>query len=239
MVRKNQELRVISLDSYKNRIILVSQKFKEFFTDLNKYHSEALVLDLIINVYKFAKPLIQSLIKEAVESIKRILIEQLKSLKLTPISWEEAEAVVGSKQSPASRDEVSAKVGLKPNRHYQNLGLEPGADQNTINSACKSLQEEYRIEIERTSNPEIKEFFSELIEKTKMAKQYFDENPPRKPVAIVVESIAEPNHKNVGSPGQGGGCVELKAKMEGLLLGAQYMDKDQIIAEMQKLIDNY
>lgn len=228
---KIKEIKEINLMEYQSRIGAITSAFHDYFTDLNKYHNDALVLDLLIEAYKFAKPLITQLINEGKETIKRIIIEELKSLKLTPIAWEPAEAVVASQQSP-SPEEITAKIGTKQTDHYRSLNLSPGAMMPQIDAAYGQLKVEYNDEITGSSNAEIKEFFTQLLDRVEAAKKYFDANPPKLPTPIVEVKTVTANPVD-------GGCTALKSELDGLLRGAKYMTKEQLVEELEAVLKKY
>ncbi len=232
-----KELKEISLVEYKSRIASITTKFHDFFTGLNRYHKDALVLDLLIDVFKFAKPLITQLINEGKETIKRIIAEELKSLKITPIAWEATEAIVASGQSVGSPEEITAKIGIAKTDHFRSLNLNPTAMTPEINAAYAQLKEEYSNEISGSSNPDIKDFFTQLLDRVESAKKYFDANPPKAP-APIAESKAPAKEFNNAAPSDGGSAA-LKSELEGLLRGAKYMTKEQLLEELDAVLKKY
>ncbi len=231
------ELREISLFSYKERIEAVQKKFKDYFIGLNSYHGEALLgMDILISVYKFAKPIIQHLIEVKVETIKRIIAEQLKALKLVPIDWGPTEQAVINGQGFTNREEISVKIGLKQVDHYRSLNLAPGSMMPQINAAYNKLKEEYTEEKTGTSNPEIEDFFSQLLERVDAAKKYFDSNPPQAPAQLIETKTAQ---REAVAQGNGGGCGEMKAQINGLLMAVDVLTKEQLVEKLQKVLEKY
>jgi hypothetical protein len=229
---KLKDVREIPLMDYQGRITAVGAKFTAFFNDLSKYNKEMGILGFILDVYKFGKPIVQHLIQEKIERIQRVLIEQLKGYKLTPLAWEPAEAVLASGQAPANREVVKSMVGLQATDHYRALDLAPGATISQIDVAYTQLSSDYKGESVSTNNIEIKEFYANLLTRVESAKRYFDANPPKAPAPIVERKAAT---GNVG----GGGCAEMKAELNGLLMGAEYMTKEQLVEKMRVVLGKY
>jgi hypothetical protein len=229
---KLKDVREIPLLDYQGRITVVGTKFTSFFNDLSKYNKEMGILGFILDVYKFGKPIVQHLIQEKIERIQRVLIEQLKGYKLTPLAWEPAEAVLAGGQAPANREVVKGMVGLQAADHYRALDLAPKATIPQIDAAYTQLSSDYKAESASTNNIEIKEFYANLLIRVESAKRYFDANPPKAPVAIV-------ERKSATGDGGAGGCTALKSELEGLMRGAKYMTREQLVTEIQEVLSKY
>lgn len=232
-IDKLKDLREVSLGDFRGRIDAIGPKFESLFKDLSKYHQEAAIVGVLIDIYKLGKPIIQHLIQEKVETIKRILIEQLRGLKIMPLSWEAAEAVVASGRTPASQEEVRAKLGLAAADHYRSLNLAPGSTMIDIQAASAKLSREYAEEVAGSSNPEIKEFFQQLTTRVDAAKRYFDANPPQ-----AAQRLREPAAP-AGSGSASSNCAELKGEINGLLQAAEFMSKEQLVEKLQRMTSKY
>lgn len=234
-----KEIKNIQLVQYKDRIDAIGKKFEALINDLNRYHREAAIIPILMSIYELGKPIVKYLISERIETIKRILTEKLRSLKLTPISWEAAEAVVASGQRP-SHEEIVAKVGLQATNHYRSLNLEPGVTKADIDAAYGKLKTDYASESTSTSNTEIKEFYSQLTERVEAAKKYFDTNPPKAPEPI--KEVSKSNFVNAPSGNSGGGsCAELKSAIQTALDMSTDLNlsKEQLVESLKKVLAKY
>jgi hypothetical protein len=230
-IDKLKDLREVSLGDFRDRIHAIGPKFEALFNELSKYHQEAAIVGILLDIYKLGKPIIQHLIQEKVETIKRILTEQLRTLKITPLPWEAAESVVASGRPPGNQEEVRAKLGLAAADHYRSLNLAPGSTMTDIQAAHAKLSREYAEEIAGSSNPEIKEFFQQLTTRVEAAKRYFDVNPPQ----VLHHDHPKPDANNPNLRG----CAELKGEINGLLQASEFMTKEQLVGKLQQVISKY